>query len=110
MNSEHLYRLKQIRNQEVVLKIANAIVMCNPNQVFINTGSEADRQFIRELSLKNGEEATLAMENHTVHFDLKEEQGRIIDRTYYIANEKEMISSLATRIDREKHLRKYAGL
>jgi phosphoenolpyruvate carboxykinase (GTP) len=104
MNSEHLYRLKQIRNQEVVLKIANAIVMCNPNQVFINTGSEADRQFIRELSLKNGEEATLAMENHTVHFDLKEEQGRIIDRTYYIANEKEMISSLATRIDREKAL------
>jgi phosphoenolpyruvate carboxykinase (GTP) len=102
MNSEHLYRLKQIRNQEILLKIANAIVMCNPNQVFINTGSEADRQFIRELSLKNGEEATLAMENHTIHFDLKEEQGRIIDRTFYIANEKEMISSLATRIDRGK--------
>jgi phosphoenolpyruvate carboxykinase (GTP) len=57
MNSEQLYRIKQIKNQEVLLKIANAIVMCNPTQVFINTGSETDNRFIRELSLKNGEEA-----------------------------------------------------
>jgi phosphoenolpyruvate carboxykinase (GTP) len=104
MNSEQLYRIKQIKNQEVLLKIANAIVMCNPTQVFINTGSETDNRFIRELSLKNGEEATLAMENHTIHFDLKEEQGRIIDRTFYIANENETISSLANRMDRGKAL------
>jgi phosphoenolpyruvate carboxykinase (GTP) len=26
------------------------------------------------------------MAGHTIHYDLKEEQGRIIDRTFYIAN------------------------
>jgi phosphoenolpyruvate carboxykinase (GTP) len=104
MDSEHFYRIKQIRNQEALLKIANAIAMCNPDSVFINTGSEADRLFIRELSLKKGEEANLAMENHTVHYDLKEEQGRITDRTFYIANPNEMISSLANQMDRNKAL------
>ncbi|MFC1515579.1 phosphoenolpyruvate carboxykinase domain-containing protein, partial [Thermodesulfobacteriota bacterium] len=42
----------------------------------------------------------LPMPGHTIHFDLKEEQGRIVDRTYYIANEGEEISSLANKIDR----------
>jgi phosphoenolpyruvate carboxykinase (GTP) len=37
------------------------------------------------------------MKNHTIHFDLKDEQGRIIDRTYYIINEGEEISSLAKK-------------
>ncbi len=104
MNSEHFDRIKQIRNQEALLKIANAIAICNPNTVFINTGSETDRHFIRELSLNKREEINLAMENHTVHYDLKEEQGRILDRTFYIANENEMISSLANQMHRNKAL------
>jgi phosphoenolpyruvate carboxykinase (GTP) len=40
------------------------------------------------------------MENHTIHFDLKQEQGRIIDRTLYITNPDEQVSSLANRLDR----------
>ena len=96
----HLARIKTISHQEVIIKIANAIAMCEPESVFINTGSEEDKQFIRELSLKKGEEETLPMEGHTIHYDLKEEQGRIVDRTYYIANKGEEISSLANKIDR----------
>ncbi len=97
MDAAQLGRIETIQNQEALLKIANAIAMCRPKTVFINTGSEADRQFIRELALKNGEEKDLPMKGHTIHFDLKEEQGRIIDRTFYIANEGEAISSLANK-------------
>jgi phosphoenolpyruvate carboxykinase (GTP) len=96
--------LKHIRNPEVPKKIANAIVLCEPDSVFIDTGSEHDRQFIRELSLEKGEEAKLPMEGHTIHFDLKEEQGRIIDRTYYLYNEGEEINSLALKKDRTEAL------
>ena len=39
------------------------------------------------------------MDGHTIHFDLKEEQGRIIDRTFYIANPDEQVSTLANKID-----------
>ena len=100
LTAEHLTRIQKIKNTEVLIKIANAIAMCGPDDIFVNTGSEEDRQFIRELSLEKGEEAPLAMSRHTIHFDLPEEQGRIIDRTYYIANKDEKISSLANRMDR----------
>lgn len=101
---DHLSRIRKITHPEVLLKIANAIAMCDPGDVFINTGSPDDQQFIRSLALEKGEESVLPMPNHTIHFDLKEEQGRIIDRTYYIANEGEHISSLAQKMLREEAL------
>ncbi len=99
-----LDRIQPIRHPEVVLKIANAIAMCEPKSVFILTGSEADRQFVRDLALEKGEEARLPMEGHSIHYDLKEEQGRIIDRTYYVVNEDEDVSSMAKRMLRSDAL------
>lgn len=104
LDEKNLSRLQEIKNPEVAVKIANSIAMCEPETIFINTGSESDRAYIREMALKNGEEANLPMDGHTIHFDLKDEQGRIIDRTYYISNEGEDISSLANKMDRAKAL------
>ncbi len=104
LNREHLSRIRTLILPEILVKIANAIAMCNPARVYINTGSEADRQFIRQLALNKGEEAVLAMDGHTIHYDLKEEQGRIIDRTFYIANPDEKISTLANKILRDDAL------
>ncbi len=100
MDAGNLSRIGKIKNADVLLKIANAIALCDPDSAMVNTGSEEDRRFIRDLALEKGEEAELAMENHTIHFDLKEEQGRILDRTFYIANDSETINSLANRIER----------
>lgn len=104
IDAENLNKLSRIQNPEVLKKIANAIALCQPDSVFIDTGSEKDRQFIRELSLKKGEESALPMPGHTIHFDLKEEQGRIIDRTFYIYNQGEEVSSLAKKMDRAEVL------
>ena len=93
----NLDKLTRIKNPEILKKIANAIVLCEPDSLFINTGSDADRQFIREYSLEKKEEAKLPTEGHTIHYDLKEEQGRIVDRTFYIYNEGEEVSSLAKK-------------
>jgi len=104
MDATNLDKLKRIQNSDVLQKIANAIVLCDPDSVFVDTGSQADRQFIRELSLEKGEESRLPMEGHTIHFDLKEEQGRIIDRTYYLYNEGEEVNSLALKKNRAEAL------
>ena len=104
MDASNLSRIGRIHNGDALVKIANAIVMCEPDTVFVNTGSEADRGFIRNWALEDGEEAPLPMENHTIHFDLKDEQGRIIDRTYYIANPGEQISTLANQMLRDNAL------
>ena len=86
MDDEHLSRISKIKHSEVLKKIADAIVRCNPSKIFINTGSSDDRQFIKNLALAGKEESPLAMDGHTIHYDLAQEQGRVIDRTYYIAN------------------------
>jgi phosphoenolpyruvate carboxykinase (GTP) len=105
IEAPQLAKLNKIKNQAVRLKIANAIVLCDPDKVYINAASDEDRQFIKDLSLDKGEEKALPMENHTIHFDLKEEQGRIIDRTFYISNEGEEVNSLAKKMDRSEALK-----
>jgi len=104
MDGEYAARIDRITNPDVILKIANAASMCAPDSIFINTGSEEDRRLIRYWALKFEEEAPLAMPDHTIHYDLKDEQGRIIDRTFYIANEGENVSSLANKMLRDAAL------
>jgi len=97
-----LDKLAHIANAEVLLKIANAIAMTDPDAVFVNTGSDADVQRVREMSLEKGEEAPLTMPDHTIHFDLPQEQARIVDRTFYIVNPDEETSILAKSILRDE--------
>jgi len=97
-DQENLAKLHRITNEEALLKIANAISMTDPDAVFVNTGSDADAQMVREMSLEKGEERPLPMQDHTIHFDLAQEQARIIDRTFYIVNEGEETSVMALKI------------
>ncbi len=105
MDSKNRSKISRIKNPEVLLKIANAISMCEPDSVVILTGSEEDRQVVRDIALKKGEEKKLAMDGHTIHYDLKDEQGRIVDRTFYIVNENEQTSSLAKKMLRDDALK-----
>ena len=97
-------RLNKINNEEACLRIANAISLTDPDAVFVNTGSIADLQKVREMSLEKGEEQPLAMKDHTIHFDLPQEQARIVDRTFYVVNEGEETSLLAKSIARDEAL------
>ena len=100
-DQENLAKLNKITNEEALMRIANAIAMTDPDNVFVNTGSDADVQKIRQMSIEKGEEKPLAMKDHTIHFDLAEEQARIVDRTFYIVNEDEPTSVLAKKILRQ---------
>ncbi len=103
-DQENLEKLSKITTAEALLKIANAIAMVAPDAIFVNTGSETDVQKIREMSLKKGEEKPLAMKDHTIHFDLPQEQARLVDRTFYIVNEGEKASVLAKKVLRSEAL------
>ena len=101
MDDVNFEKIQRIKNEEARLKIANVTMVGQPDNIFVNTGTPEDQQFIIDLSLKKGEESKLAIKNHTIHYDLADEQARIIDRTYYIANDDERVSALAQRISRE---------
>ncbi|KGO32838.1 MAG: phosphoenolpyruvate carboxykinase (GTP) [Desulfoprunum sp.] len=97
-------KLARITNEDALVKIANAISICGPDKVFINTGSETDVLWIRKHALDKGEERPLAKKGHTIHFDLPEDQARLVNQTYYIINEGEKMSSLAKTILRAEAL------
>ncbi len=97
LDNEHLARLSRITHEEVLLKIANAIALCQPDTIMVLTGSDADKDFIRKYSIEKGEETPLAIPGHTYHFDLPEDQGRLLSQTLYIVNEDEHISSMAQK-------------
>ncbi|HSQ85790.1 MAG TPA: phosphoenolpyruvate carboxykinase, partial [Desulfobacterales bacterium] len=49
LDETNLSRINKITHPEVIIKIANSIAMCKPDSVFINTGSESDKAYIREM-------------------------------------------------------------
>jgi phosphoenolpyruvate carboxykinase (GTP) len=104
LDKDNLAKLDKIKTEDALLKIANAIAFCQPDSVMICTGSPEDMAAVRKMSLEKGEEAPLAMQDHTIHFDLPQEQGRIVDRTFYIVNEGEDVSVLAKKMLRDEAL------
>jgi len=95
-------KLSAIKNEEALLKIANAVALCEPGRVFIDTGSEEDLEWLRSYAIEKEEEEKLAKKKHTVHFDLPEDQARLVDQTYYIINEGETVSALALSLRRDE--------
>ncbi len=102
LDSDNLAKLAPVTNSEALIKIANAISMCKPDAVFINSGNTADVQWIRDYSLTKGEEKKLAKDGHTIHFDLPQDQARLVNQTFYIINEGEQMSSLAKSLPRDE--------
>lgn len=93
-------KIQTIKNKDLLDKIANRIELCNPKDLFIHTGSDADRDYVKQMSLEVGEEKPLAMEGHTIHFDPAAEQGRIVKQTFAIEDEGQYTSSLANAMPR----------
>jgi len=104
LDAANLNKLATISHEEALIKVANAIKMCAPASVFINTGSPDDVQWIREYALARGEERKLAKEGHTIHFDLPQDQARLVSQTFYIINDGEKMSSLAKSLHRSDAL------
>ncbi len=104
LDSANRTKLAKIQSEEALVRIANALAMCRPETVFVIDSSRADREACRRMSLEGGEESPLAMPDHTIHFDLPEDQGRMVDQTFYIANEDEEVSTLAKKMQRAEAL------
>ena len=46
LDDANLVKIKTIKNEDALLKIANAIAMCDPDNVFIITESRDDAAFV----------------------------------------------------------------
>jgi phosphoenolpyruvate carboxykinase (GTP) len=97
LDSANLAKISKIKTEEALLKIANAIAMCDPDSVFIISDTPEDAAYVKKRSIETEEEKPLAIKDHTIHYDLPEDQGRLVSQTFYIINEGEDISALAKK-------------
>ncbi len=68
--------LMKIKNPVLHKFIARYIGNCNPDKVFICTDAPDDIKYIRNASIRNGEEIELRTPCHTIHFDNYYDQAR----------------------------------
>lgn len=88
LSEDNRRKIEELKNPKVMECLNEAIELCKPAKVTVITDSEEDIAYIRELSLKNGEEAKLAMEGHTIHFDGIYDLARDKKNTKYLVTEK----------------------
>jgi len=84
LSDENYSRLMALDNPKMHEFIADAIELTGATSVFVCTDSDADRTYIRELAVKNGEEISLNTPGHTCHFDGYYDQARDKARTKYL--------------------------
>jgi len=101
-DSKNKEKIQAIKNEAILAKIADRIKLCNPKDIFVHSGNESDCTYIKDMSLKANEEAKLAMEGHTIHFDPPAEQGRVVKQTYAIEDKGMFTSSLANAMKRKE--------
>lgn len=94
-DADNQAKFATITNPDAVLKIANGAATMKPDAIWFNGTSAEDHQHVARKSLERGEEFELSLPGHTCHYDLPEEQGRLVNQTFYIVDAGETTSSLA---------------
>ncbi len=84
LTSENYNKLVALANPKMHEFVADAIELCRPASVFVCTDLPEDRDYIRELAIKTGEERPLNIPGHTCHFDGYNDQARDKAKTKYL--------------------------
>ena len=97
-------KLIRIDNPKLHEFIAKYIELCNPDKVYLSSGSPSDIKYIREAAIKNGEESKLAMKGHTIHFDNYYDQARDKEHTCILIPKGVSLNSSIRTKDRDDGL------
>lgn len=103
-------KLAALANNRLLRFVADAIELCEPDDVWVADDSAEDRAITRSKAKQSGEETELAIEGHTVHFDGMQDQGRDRAATKYLVPEGEAFSKTLNQMEREEGLAEIRGL
>ena len=110
LDEANLAKLLALANPKMHRFVADAVELCKPAKVFVATDDPADIAFIRQLAVDNGEEAPLAIEGHTVHYDGYFDQARDKANTRYLLPPGLALGERLNSVDRAGGLREVRGL
>lgn len=100
LTEENYNKLIALDNAKMHAFVADAIALAAPESVFVCTDAPADIAYIKELTIKNGEETALATKGHTYHFDGYYDQARDKAKTKYLLPPSSDLGKNLNSIDR----------
>ncbi len=94
-------KLEDLSNPALMNFVAEYAELMEPDSIYVFTDSKEDWAYAKENSIQKGEEKTLKIEGHTVHFDGPKDQGRDKKNTKLLYPEGELPEGL-NGLEREK--------
>ena len=101
----NLKKLEELNNSFVMGIVEKYVKLCRPVKVTVITDASKDIDYVRQLSLKNGEEKQLSMEGHTIHYDGYNDQARDKANTKALVSKGRKLSKVINTGDREECLK-----
>lgn len=98
-------KLISLENNKIMEFVAEAIKLCRPESVFVCTDTPEDRDYVRQYSIKAGEETKLAIEGHTIHFDGFFDQARDKAKTRFLLPKGLELGANFNCLDKEEGVR-----
>lgn len=105
LNEENLKKLEELDNSQVMEIVEKYVKHCRPAKVTVITDNKEDIDYVRQLSISNGEEKKLAMEGHTIHYDGYNDQARDKANTKVLVSEGRKLSKVINTGNREECLK-----
>jgi len=100
LDESNYKKLMALENDKLHRFIAEAIDLCRPDSVFICTDSPEDIEYIRQLAIDQGEETSLTVDGHTVHYDGYYDQARDKEHTKYLLTDDMDLGANINSIDK----------
>ncbi|MDA8308754.1 MAG: phosphoenolpyruvate carboxykinase, partial [Deltaproteobacteria bacterium] len=69
MSAESYRKLIELDNESLFMFVGEYTELCEPDSVYICDDSDEDAEYIRQNSLRGGEEKPLSKKGHTIHYD-----------------------------------------
>ncbi len=106
-----LEKILKISSTEIHKFVADAIELCNPDDVFICSDTPDEIAHIKHMAIASGEEsAALETPGHTYHFDGYFDQARDRKVTRFLVPKGESLGIALNQIDRDEGLREIREL
>ncbi|MDP8290466.1 MAG: phosphoenolpyruvate carboxykinase (GTP) [Candidatus Susulua stagnicola] len=102
LNKESFDKVNDLGNFKVINFIGEYVELCNPETVFICTDSAGDSSHIREKAKILGEEKSLGIAGHTIHFDSPLDQARDKKNTKYFISKGSKEQNYLNGVDRDQ--------
>lgn len=104
LSKEDYNKIAALNNSKIIKVVDEFVSLCKPSKATVITDDPKDIQYVRETSIRLGEESKLEMKGHTIHYDSYFDQARDVPNTKVLIHKGEQLSKVIYTKERDEGL------